>query len=688
VRKSLLACLVAGALPALAQEEPAVRVTVSPLPSGLFDLVQPSEVLRGRRLSQQLAPSLGETLNGVPGVSASYFGPAASRPVIRGLDGDRVRILQNGVGTLDASALSFDHAVPYDPVSADAIEVVRGPAAVLFGGNAIGGVVNVVDNRIPSAPIRGFQGRGEARLGGAEDERLFGAVLEAGNGRFALHADGFGRKSGDLRIPAFSRSARQRAQDAATVDQPRGRVPNSSAQANGGALGGALTWDTGHAGFSFRGQDSNYGSVAERAVRIDMESERWDFAGEARELGPLVAAVRWRLGRTHYSHRELEDGAVNTTFRNRGHEGRVEVAHARFGALEGAFGVQHTDFDFSALGAEAFVPATHARARGVFLYEELGLERWKFSLGLRRDRTQLRSAGGGPNDPASGAPRFDPATSRDYATGASALGAAFSVSPEFTLAANVSATQRAPAYYELFANGPHAATGVYEVGNTGFGREVAHAFDAGLRWKSGPHSASVSVFRQRFRDYIALFRTGNTRGADGELNPTDADGNEVADGSGEEILPEAQFRAVPARFRGIEAKGRWRAMQKPGTLDLELRGDVVRAADASTGRPLPRIAPVRIGAALDYTLNRVNARIDVLRARAQNRVAANELATDGYTLVNAHVSYRFHLDAGALEAYARITNLLDREARQHTSFVKDLAPVGGRGIMLGMRGSF
>lgn len=688
MKKTLFACLVAGAFPAFAEDNPAVVVTASPLGSGLFDLVVPADVLDGRRLVQLRRGSLGETLESLPGMSSTWFGPAASRPIIRGLDGDRIRILQNGTGTLDASALSFDHAVPYDPLAAERIEVIRGPAAVLHGGNAVGGVVNVIDNRIPERPISGFTGRFEPRVGGADNERSLGAVLEAGDGRFALHADLFRRETGDLRIPGFARSGRQRAADAATVVQARDRLPNSSTQADGGAIGASVNWGSGYAGLSHRANSSNYGSVAEPAVRIDMQSERWDFSGEARELGRVVSAVRFRTARTDYIHREIENGAVNTTFKNQGEDTRLEVTHGTLGPLQGVVGVSHANNDFAALGNEAFVPRTNTDAKGLFLYEELKLADWKFSLGTRGERTRVKSEGGGNVDASTGQPRFDPATSRSFSTRSSAFGTVYTFTKDLALTGNVSSTQRAPTYAELFANGPHVATGVYEAGNSTLGAERSRALDAGLRWRSGPHSASIGMYRQKFSNYIGLFRTGNQRGGDGELNPVDADANGTADGSGERIRPESRFRAVPALFRGFEAAGRLRVYERVGVLDIELKADRVRATDQATGQALPRIAPARVSAAFDYAWNRFSARVDVIRASAQNRVAANELPTDGYTLVNAHFAYRLKLDAAALEVFARVNNVLDREVRYHSSFVKDRAPLAGRGVLVGMRGSF
>ncbi|MBC7804015.1 MAG: TonB-dependent receptor [Candidatus Parcubacteria bacterium] len=693
MQRTLCVRVLAGALSAWAwnagaQESDGVVVTATPFRSSLFELASPADALSGLRLLWQRKSSIGETLDGMPGVSSTYFGPFVSRPVIRGLDGDRIRILQNGTGTLDASSLSFDHAVPYDPLVAERIEVVRGAAAVLYGGSAVGGVVNVIDNRIPTAPLNGVSGRAEARVGGADRERSLGALLEAGNGSFAIHADVFDRSSKDLSIAGFARSDRQRAVDGPGVAQPEGTLPNSHAKASGGTLGASATWGNGYLGLSYGAYNANYGSPAEAAVRIDMKSERLDLAGEARELGSVITGVKFKLGHSDYRHQEIEAGAVNTTFANRGYDGRLEVSHARLGPLTGAFGLQVTDFHFSALGAEAFVPKTSTNARGLFLYEELPWGKWKFSFGARSDRTRVSSEGGGPVDASTGLPRFDPAQSRKFSTGSGAFGMVYSFDKNLALAANLSSTQRAPTYYELFANGPHVATGSFEVGDSTFGKEKSRSIDLGLRWRAGAHSANVSLYRTQFKNFLAALNTGNTRGGDGELNPVDADGDGVADGSGEDILPEFRYAAVPALFRGIEASARLRVYDRAGTVDLELKGDVVRAYDRSTGQPLPRISPARIGIGLEYGLNRFTARADLVRASAQNRVAANEFPTDGYTLVNLAFGYNFAFEKAALNAFLKINNLFDKEARSHASFLKEIAPLGGRAAQLGLRASF
>ncbi len=654
MKKHLLARAIAGvfALPCAAAAQDAVVVTGTPFGSSLFELVPPGDALEGRSLVLKRRSSIGETLEGLPGVSSTYFGPNVGRPVIRGLDADRIRIMQNGGEIHDASSLSFDHAVPYDPLVAERIEVVRGPAAVLYGGNAVGGVVNAIDNRIPQRPLHGVTGRAEPRLGGPDDERSFGALVEAGNGRLAIHGDGFARRADNLRTPRFS-------------------LENSSAESNGGTLGASFTFDRGYIGLSHGVFRSEYGAIPEPTVRIDMESERTDFAGELRDLQTFVTGVKFKAGRTDYEHKELDDGVVGTTFKNKGSDGRIEASHARLGPLKGVVGVSFNDFDFSALGDEAFVPQTNTRVRGVFLYEEMEAGAWKLSFGARRESARVKSEGGGNIDASTGAPQFDPAQSRSFDPTSGAFGALYRLNKAWAVAGNLSVTQRAPTYYELYANGPHAATGVWEVGNAAFEKERSRSLDLGLRWRTAKHAASVTVYQTRFSNFLAPFASGNTRTTD--------------DG---EVLPELVYLGVPAWFRGLEAQGRFRIYERTGALDLVLKGDYVKAVDRSRGQPLPRIPPLRLTTGLEYALGQWNAGADVAHARAQDDVSPNELPTDGYTLVNASLGYTFKLETVALHAFVRVNNLFDREARNHVSFLKDIAPLPGRGVLAGLRASF
>lgn len=658
---------------------PTTVVTANPLNSTTDELLAPVFVLNGRELSYLQEGTLGETLNRTPGVHASYFGPNASRPVIRGLDGDRIRLMQNGIGMIDASSLSPDHAVPLDPLAVEQIDVVRGPAALQYGGSAVGGVVNTTDNRIPREPIDGVYGRAEARIGGADKQRSSAALMETGNGRFAIHADVYTRDSDNLDIPDHARSARLRAIDP-QPNETHGALKNSAAKSDGGALGASITSEHGYAGISYSEFNSYYGTVAEPTVKIDMNSSRWDMAGEARDLGEAITRVKMRLTHVDYEHQEIDTGQVGTTFQNQGWEGSLEAAHGQFGPLTGVFGLQFHRSDFSASGEEALIPKVQTGSHAAYLVEEWPLEafnrRLKLSFGARVERTRVESAGGGPDDPNNpGTPRFGSSETQDFTPKSFSAGALYHLNDTWSVAGNLSRSERAPTYYELFSNGPHAATGQYELGDHTLAVEKSSGLDLQLRWHKERSSFTISGFYTRFDNYIASFLTGNLRMEDGLLDNVNGE------------LPESQIQAVPAVFKGFEVISKFCVHQADGALDLSLKGDYVRATDALSGDPLPRISPLRLGFGLDYARNRFGARLDVMRTFAQNRVANNELPTDGYTMVDALVSY--HLPTRMqFNVFLKATNLLDQEARTHTSILKDIAPLGGRSVLLGLRGEF
>lgn len=655
-------------------EEPAeiriesVSVTGNPLGVSSDELVVPVSVLSGKELTLRRESTLGETLNGLPSVSATRFGPNASRPVIRGLDAERVKIMQNGVGILDASSLSFDHAVSVDPLIIEQIDVVRGPAALLYGGSAMGGVVNAIDHRIPKEPLEGVTGRAEARFGGAESTRNGAAVVDAGNGRFAIHADAYTRKTSDLDIPGFAVSRRLSQRDGIPREN-RGKLINSDADADGGALGAALTFDNGYLGLSFAHDNNNYGTVAEKDVRIDMESDRWDFATEFTDLGTVVNRVKFRMAHTDYQHKELEGAEVGTTFKNRGLEGSLEAGHSAIPllnglGLNGVIGFQFGNTNFSAIGEEAFVPSVNTQNHAVYVYEELALgsdekARHKLTFGGRLGRTSVDSKDSGV---------FGSGQNNSFNPNSFALGGLYGISENWSAAANLSHNERAPSYFELYANGAHVATGQFEVGNSNLKKERSNGVDAQLRWRDGRNSLNFGAYYTRFSNFIGLFSTGNDI--------------EVAPG---EFLPEAQFRAVRAVFKGIEFDGRFGLTDQ---LDLTVRGDYVHARDKSNGEYLPRIAPLRLGAGLRYQLGNFSARIDALHAFKQSKTAENELETGAYTDVSAALAYKLPVTRFHVELFAKANNLLDEEIREHASFLKDISPAGERSILFGARADF
>lgn len=688
-----------------------VVVTANPLGSGLFGIAQPVGVLDGALLDARRAASLGETLSGEPGVSATAFGPNASRPVIRGLDADRIRLLQNGATSLDASSLSYDHAVAIEPLVAERIEIVRGPAALLYGGSALGGAVNVIDNRIPGAPIEGVSGRAELRYGGAARERAGVALLEGGNGRIAWHADAYRRSTDDLRIPGFARSARQRELDAAAdppAEQPRDRLPNTASRSEGGALGAAWTWASGHAGVSFGSLRSDYGTPAEEDVSIRMRKDSVDFSSELRELPGLVKTLRLRASHADYHHDEVEraDGEVHARFENRGHELRVEAVHADLGPLKGMLGLQHGSSSFSAQGHEAFLPRTRSRTTALFVHEELARPGWKLGFGARLEQGRIASAGGGVDghgsdghedhghddhdhdghDAHADEDRFGPALSRRFSARSLSSGLILDLAPGLALAANASYTERMPTHYELFSNGPHAATGTWEIGDPSLDKERSGSLELALRYRSGPNRASLGIWQTRFSNYLQLSGTGRLRGEDGSLEDPATPGVTTTGEAAE--LPEYVYRQVPATFRGLELQLARRLLERAGTLDLELKADRVQAFDRGTGRPLPRIAPLRYGAALVWRSGPLLLRGEAMRVAAQRRVADGELPTDAYTMVDAYASWRVRDGRVAWDLFARGSNLLNAEARSHSSLIKDIAPLGGRSLLVGMRATF
>ena len=667
-------------------------VTITGNPLGNSDLIAPAAQYSGAALLLRSQSTLGETLDGTPGVSSTYFGPNASRPIIRGLDGDRIRILQNSGASIDASGLSYDHAVPSDPISMERIEVLRGPAALLYGGSAVGGVVNVIDNRIAREALfdaaGGVTGKADIGLASGNSEKGGGLLLETGTDRFALHADVFKRSTGDVSVPVLLPCTKTGAPSLAS------KICNSGAQTRGGAVGGSVFFNQGYLGASASTYRSDYGTVAEDQVTINMKSNRYALEGEMRGLSGPLQSIKGQFSRSEYAHTEFEAGVPGTVFKNAGNDLRLEARHAKLGPLEGVVGLQVEGSRFSADGLEAFAPYSATRQTALFAYEELPMAWGKLSFGARVESVKVESLG----NPL--VARFTPA-SRSFNPGSYALGALWNVVPGWQLTSNLAYSARAPKDYELFADGPHIATGAYEVGNANFSTEKSTNLDIGAKWKSGANTFAVSTFVNRFSNYISQSATGITRdavgnGAGGAGVMDNGTGNSVESGGTARILPEFVFQQVPARFTGLEASGNIRLMepaQNTGqTLDLELRGDLVRAVNTTTGQWLPRIAPVRLGATLAWTQGAWGARFGVNHVAAQNDVAPGQPVTNAYRLVNASVSYRQKVGATDLLWFARLDNIGDRLAYSATSILTQTAPgkapLPGRNFKLGLQASF
>jgi iron complex outermembrane recepter protein len=623
----------AVAAPALAQSGAPAQVVITGNPLR-HDSVQPASVLSGDALTERRAGTLGETLDGLPGVASTGFGPNVGRPVVRGLDGDRVRLLDNGGASVDASNLSFDHAVAIDPLAVERIEVLRGPAALLYGGNATGGVVNTIDNRIPRVPVAGFGGRAELRAGGAAHERGGAAVLDGGGRGLAWHADGFARRTSDLGVPG-------------------GVVRNSASSAHGGALGGGWVGDDGFAGLSLDSYRNRYGVVAEPDVFIRMRRERLSAAAERRRLDGWFPEVSAQIGRTRYRHEEVEGSEVGTTFASSGTDWRLQATHGR-GAWTGVVGAQGELLDFSALGEEAFVPSTTTRGAALFVLESLQAGPALLTAGVRGERTRVASAGGG---------RFGDAAERRFGPLSSSLGASGRFAADWQWSATLGHTERAPAYYELYANGLHVATNAFERGDATLGVERSRHAELGLAWGGKDASAKLSVFDTRFARYIAL----------------DATGASVETDDGESV-PEYAFHAVRARLRGGELEARWRLAAAPVALELSAAADVVRGSNLDSGEPLPRLAPLRLRLGLQGSRGAWQGGALVRHAADQNRVPATDAPTPGWTMLDLWLGWQVAREALDTLLVVKLNNATDRYATSASTLatLRTLSPLAGR----------
>ena len=647
--RGLLAALCSlAAAPVLAQPAAANEIIVTGNPLGRE--VAPASVgsLGSAELRDSGQGSLGETLTSLPGVSSTYFGPQASRPIVRGLDGDRVRLLSNSSASQDVSALSYDHAVPTDVLTADRVEVLRGPAALLYGGSAMGGVVNVLDNRIPREAIRGVQGRVQLQGASGNRERSSAALLEGGDGVQAWHVDAFERRSGDVQVP-----------------NALGRIPNSDSTTRGGAVGMSHFGGGARLGLSASTWRSDYGTVAEDQTRIGMRSDKLALEGEWREPFAGWQSLRLQAASTDYSHTEFESGVPGTVFGKRAQDLRLQARHHRLGPLEGVVGLQWDSGRFKADGQEAYVPYSRTRSHALFALEEWRTGWGQLQAGARVEQVAVRSDGSPvSSDFVQGERRFNPASF--------SLGGHYRLAADWLARGQLAHSERAPSDAELFANGPHLATHTWEVGNASLRLEKSNSLELGLERRSSLHPMKFSVYDSRFANFIGLLGTGQTQGTD--------------------ALPEYAYAGVRARLRGWEASGQSRVWQGTGTLDLHWRADQVLADNLSTGEPLPRIAPWRAGLSGVYRFDAWQARLGFDHAAAQRRVPTGSEPTAAYTLWHAGLNYRQQVDVGTLNWFARWDNIGNVLAYSATSILTSTAPgrapLPGRSLKLGLQWQF
>ncbi len=684
--------------------EPADDVIITAPYIADLDLLAGSSVVTGDELVRDIRGQIGDTLTRVPGVSATSFSPGASRPILRGFQGERVRVLSDGLGTLDVSNTSTDHAVSIDPLTAERIEVLRGPAVLLFGSQAIGGAVNVLDRRIPRAvPENGFHVDAMGTYGSAADERSGGAAVDVAlTKQIVLHFDGSYRKSDDVRVGGFVLSPDLRADqlhraeheledghadeaaESTALANLRGRLPNSGTRTYtlGGGL--ALINDGGSLGFSVGYYDTKYG-VPERPpgahdfhdhgeeegghehgegpVTIALNQLRADLRGEVNVNGGFLDKIRVRAGYSTYEHTEFEGNEVGTVFKSDGFEGRLELVQADRGGWRGVVGFQGFTRDFSAIGAEAFVPPNTTDQYGVFALQEVKLGNIGLEGALRYEHTNVSAnavrLGLDEDSPVAGVDRKFDAVS-------GAVGVSYEVGPRVKIGVNASRAVRAPSGEELFSNGPHIATQAYEVGNPNFNTEKSWGGEVYARGAIGSLKFQVAGYANWFTDYIYETETG------AEIDE----------------LPVFQYRQSGARYLGVEGEVSATLLHKGEfTIGGNLVADYVRAT-LEDGSPVPRIPPLRILGGIDANQGPFGGRVEVEHVTKQARIAAFETETPAFTLVNASLTWH---PFGAKRETALIlsaNNIFDVDARRHASFTKDFVPLAGRDIRIAARISF
>ncbi len=635
------------------------------------DLAQGTAVLTGEDLRRRTANTLGDTLDATPGVSSTYYGPGASRPIIRGLGGDRIRILQDGIGALDASNISPDHNVAFEPLFARSVEVLRGPTTLLYGSSGVGGIVNVFDNRIPEERFaQPLFGTIEFRGFGAADETTGVAAIGGGTQKVGMQIDALKRHTANLRIPGIARIDA----DAPAV-QPSGIVPNSDIATASGSVG--LTWfgTAGYVGVAASDYRTEYGVPVDEPISIAMRQHRLDFAAALTQPFGIFSAARARFGIGDYTHREVADHTVvNTTFRNQAWEGRLELPHVLAATVKGTVGAQAEHTHFAAIGDEVVTPPFRTGRSAAFAVEEWKHGNVAVQFGSRVEHQVVTLGRVSPDlPPVSGFAAYD-GEKKTHIGMSSSLGLLYYPAEGWSAGLAVAYTERLPTAPELFSNGPHGGTAAWEVGTSELRAERSTGVEVSLKKRIGDITGSFSAFVNEFRGFIFEQRLS--------ANAIPAEAND--DG-----LTPYQFTAKNARFSGAEAEIAFHLIErKSGGLHLIVSADFVHAEQTVDHEPLPRIPPRRYGVALRFDGTRWRAGIDGRRVERQNRVAPLETPTLGYTLLGADLSYLAGTGQRTCELFVRGGNLNDATARVHTSFLKEFVPLPGRNITTGVRFTF
>jgi iron complex outermembrane receptor protein len=651
-----------------------------------LDILSGTSAVTGDVLAQKTRAQLGDILSSLPGVSATSFSPGASRPVLRGYQGNRVAVLTDGIGNIDASNTSADHAVTIDTLTVERIEVLRGPAVLLFGGQAVGGAVNALDKRIPrSVPDEAVHVDALAGYGSAARDWSGGASVDVPlTDRGVVHLDGSYRNSDDMRTGGyvFAPSLRSELLDFATrqagagnaagaaetrgIANERGRIPNSAVKTWTAAGGAAFIDEGGNLGISYSIYDTNYGvpdrpatafaatsgSIAATPVTIGMRQYRADFRGELNLGDGLFDKLRLRAGYADYTHTEFEGDEIGTVFISQGIEGRAELIQNDRGGWRGASGVQYQTRDLEAIGAEAFVPPNKSRQYGLFTLQEFTVGNLDAEVAVRFDNAELRADTIG--------------ISRSFNNFSGAFGLGYHIG-DLKIGANLSRTGRAPAVEELFSNGPHIATQAFEVGDPLLKSERAWNGELYARYDTPGTAFNLTLYTNRFDNFIYEAETGAV----------------------EDDLPVFQYFQNDAKVWGVEFQGS-KDVASFGDVDLKVDAvaDYTRAKISAGAGNVPRIPPLRLLGGVELNGARFDLRGEVEWSDAQTKTALFETPTDGFTLVNATATWRPFGSDRNIAFIASANNIFDVVARRSASFTKDFVPLSGRDFRLSARVSF
>jgi iron complex outermembrane receptor protein len=659
-----------------AHVDPDQAIVITGVKRRAEDVLGGVSVLDESELNQKVQSSLGETLAHLPGVAATSFGPKASAPVLRGLSGERVRVLTDGIGTLDMSSLGPDHEVTINPITAQRIEVLRGPAALLFGSAAIGGVVNVIDARIPRSVPTGVVGfDGFALYGTAANERAVNGSLNVPIGHhFVLHADGNYDKTDNLKIGGFvlSRELRQQAlasgdPDIEALADLKGTLPHSQSRTTEGAAGIAYVDGDLNVGFSVTRHTARYQVPIRYCFEPGCEAEeptltphqtRYDGRAEI-PIGGFLSMIRARGGWATYWHNELEaDGSIGSHFTSSGGEGRLELIQTEKSGWGGTSGFQYLNRNEKIVGAEVFLPPSRQKQAGLFTLQTYVTGPWRFEGGARVEFSHLTAQENAQTE------TLD--ESDHFTTLSGSVGGQYEFKPGWRAGLSLSHSERAPFVNELFANGPHGGDETFEVGDPNLKKEKSNSIEFSLHGITGPVHLTGNLYYERFSNFIFQNFTGEIR----------------------DDLPVFQFFNGKANFYGFELQGDTKFGRALG-IDWggELQSDYVHATVKSFG-PVPRIPPLRVMGALTGARGPFDGRVELERAFAHNRTAPDETDTPGYTLLNAAFDWHPFEANPALTLSLVGNNLLDATVRHSTSVLKDFAPSAGRDIRISARVNF